>query len=282
MQAQLEAAARQRAQLASGQQRGLQEDLELTEAAATLERIIEEQQGVGLAERQAARGPQQLDLQGPSHPKKVLLTIPNPRRRPARNKETTAVGGKKRIRAQIAAVPTFDSLPPQSTNSNISTFTSLTASAPLVDPSSPTLFSHPTIPNEAPSFPPAPPIDPSISSAPNPPGTASAFSFSDFMFFELFFDLVIAPSIERSQISLPSHNFPFTNQVLFDPLAAAFPANPPATLARMRIALFKYLLMHQFLTLLQNSAPSTTHEPHTDHLFACFFQAAQALGLAFT
>ena len=241
---------------------------------------MEEQQGALLPDQDVGRGQHQLGLQGPRQPTNLRLTHPNPRRRPIRNKETKA-GGKNPIRFQIASLPTLDSLPSQCTNSNISTFTSNSASVPLPASSSAILFSHPTALNEIPSFSTTARIAPSTSWAPNPGGTTPAFSFSDFMFIELFFDLVIAPSIERSQISLPSQNFPFTKQVLFDPLAAAFPANPPSTLARMRIALFKYLLLHQFLTLLQNSIPSTQW-PHIDFLFDCFFQAAQSVGLTFT
>ena len=233
MQAQLEAAARLRAQLAAGQARGLQEGDELAEASATLERIMQEQQVAGVAGREGARGQQDQHLL--NQPTSLRLTLPNPRRRPAKNKETTA-GGKKRIRAKIVSGPTLDSLITQSMNSNVSTHVSnLTAVPP---PPAPTLSHATGLTTEIPFS----------TSDLIAPSTPSAFSFSDFMFFELFFDLLIAPSIERSQIPLPSLNLPLTNQVLFDPLAAAFPANPPATLAHMRIALFKYQLMQQFLS----------------------------------
>ena len=169
MQAQLEAAARLRAQLVAGQPRGPQEGDELAEASATLKRIMQEQQVAGVAGREVARRPQDQQLQ--NQPTNLRLPLPNPGRRPAKNKETTA-GGKKIIRAKNASGPTLDSLITQSMNSNVSTHISNLTPVP---PAHATSVSHTTGPTtEIPSFSTSDPIAPS---------SPSTFSFSDFMFF---------------------------------------------------------------------------------------------------
>ena len=83
-------------------------------------------------------------------------------------------------------------------------------------------------------------------------------SLSDLLFFDLFFDFIIAPSLDST----------------------SGPENISHILSRTRVCLYKYMLMNSFVTMLQLS--SAQQPANIETLFHCFTQCAQALGLAFS
>ena len=117
-----------------------------------------------------------------------------------------------------------------------------------------------------------------ITAAESTNSTSCSVTNLDLLFFELFFDLIISPSIENSS-------------VLIAPLLAAESSlnnNLPMTaqhsnlLTRFRLALLKYQVLHYFLVLISNlDCESTENLSRPDLIFKCFIDSALAHGITF-
>ena len=84
--------------------------------------------------------------------------------------------------------------------------------------------------------------------------------FSSILYFDFFFDLVLAPSIE-TQLKQSHQASEPTNELLF----------------RMHISLFKYQILNQFLNHLHSNPSQNTAEA----LYNAFFRSCQEQGLLF-
>jgi len=125
-------------------------------------------------------------------------------------------------------------------------------------------------------------------------------SNADILFFDLFFDLLIAPSIENSNfLKIPqgahssSNLLPNFDENLVDaanavaPPSSNFSALPneavpmsSSILSRMRLALFKHQVFNYFLILV-NAFSSSTPMPRPEAIFNLFISSAHLHGINF-
>ena len=198
------------------------EEQELLEATANLERLL----------AQSA-----LDESAPplTRPPRLLLKLPRPetetikskKRKPPADK-TVKSGGEKRKRVKTDSV--------LNSNSNSQGGLAPSTSTHLTATSTSDSLAQPLMPQTQPHN----------------------LTLSSILFFDLFFDFIIAPSLDT-----PSA-----------------PDNLSRILSRTRIGLYKYMLLNSFFTMLQFQPAQQPH--NIDSLFLCFTQCAQSLGLAFS
>lgn len=92
--------------------------------------------------------------------------------------------------------------------------------------------------------------------------TAIQQALETLLFFTLFFDFCITPSLEQQG-------------------NAAAAAPPIVSLQRMRIALFKNTILHTFISLYSNLAGSSPQSINPECLYTLFLQAASIHGLSY-